>query len=99
MKKKEAKLRRSYSDEFKKSAVEMIVLDGKSAPQVARELGIPVWSLREWKQKALAASGCNDQGVSAKDIEADNRELRRELERVKRQRDILKKALGIVSDQ
>lgn len=99
MKNKETKRRRVYSNEFKKSAVEMIVLDGKTAPQVARELGIPVWTLRQWKQKSLEASGSNEQGVAAKDVDAENRELRRENERLRRQRDILKKALGIVSDQ
>ena len=72
---------------------------GKTSPQVVRELGIPVLTLRQWKRKALAASGSNGKGVPAKDLDAENRELRRELERVKRQRDILKKAMGIVSDQ
>ena len=38
-------------------------------------------------------------GISAHELEQQNRQLRKELAYVKRQREILKKAMSIVSDE
>jgi transposase len=80
---------------FKRAAVELLVSSGKPAAQIAQELGVSVWNLRDWKQRyqpELAGPA-----RSIKEVEAENRTLRGELQRVKNQRDILKKTLGIIS--
>ena len=90
---------RRYDAEFKENAVSL-VLAGRSYKDVARDLGVSGWSLRVWHQR-------NQQGqkfTQSKALAAmtpeqrENRRLRQEIEYLRRQRDILKKALAIVSD-
>lgn len=84
--------RRVYPDELKNEAVQML-LDGHSAPSVARNLGIRHTSLLyRWKAEALG-----QQGQVASTREARVRELEEQLRRTARERDILKKALAIFS--
>jgi transposase len=84
--------RRIYPDELKQEAVQML-LDGHSAPSVARNLGIRHTSLLyRWKAEALG-----QQGQVASSLEARVRQLEEQLRRAERERDILKKALAIFS--
>jgi transposase len=84
------KSRRSFSEEFKREAVQM-VLDGHSPGSVSDRLGLGSANLLyRWKQDQLARSG-----PVATSLEARVQELERELQRVQRERDILKKALTI----
>jgi transposase len=86
------KQRRSYSAEFKLEALRLLETSGKSAAEIERELGIGDGCLRQWKFK-LKASG--DQAFPGHgNVSADQEELvrlRRELEIVRQERDILKK--------
>ena len=86
-----------YDEAFKRSAVEMLLQGGKSVAQIAAELGISDQSLKQWKKKlaALPATGLGQRSPSQ--LEEENRRLKRELQHVSRQRDILKKTLGILS--
>ena len=86
------KARRSYDEDFKREAVQMM-LDGLTAKSVAERLGLPGANLLyRWKRKQLAESG-----PVAESLEARVHELEAELRRVERERDILKKALSIFS--
>ena len=70
----------------------------RSAQQLSQELGVSVWSLKRWSKEfwigGQAGSGASTLSESASALELAR--LRRELEFVTRQRDILKKALGIL---
>lgn len=83
-----------YDESFKRAAVELLSNSGKSIKQIAEELGVSTWTLRSWIRRygppAKAA-------LSADELQAENRRLRQELVRIKTQRDILKKTLGILS--
>jgi len=82
--------RRHYDEEFRREAVQMM-LDGLSASSVAERLGLSGANLLyRWKQQQLERSG-----PVATTLEARVRELEVELQRVQRERDILKKALAI----
>ena len=82
--------RRHYTDEFKQEAVQML-LDGHSAISVAQRLGVSRPSLlHRWKRQQLERTG-----PLATSLEARVQELESELQRVGRERDILKKALVI----
>ncbi len=84
--------RRVYPDDLKKEAVQML-LDGHSAPSVARNLGLTHTSLLyRWKAEFLGQEG---QAASA--LEVRVRQLEEQLRRTERERDILKKALAIFS--
>lgn len=85
------KSRRVYTDEFKQQAVRML-LDGHSAMSIADRLGLPGASLLyKWKRQLV-----NEASPVADGMDAKLRELQAELHRVERERDILKKALGIL---
>lgn len=82
--------RRSFTDEFKREAVALL-LDGHSATSVSERLGLSNTNLLyRWKQAQL-----NESGPIATSLEARVHELEAELQRVIRERDILKKALAI----
>ena len=90
--KRKVRTRRSYSEEFKQEAVQML-LDGHSAPSVAERLGLSSPNiLYVWKKKSLDQAGPAAQTLGQRvDF------LEAELRRVERERDILKKALSIFS--
>ena len=84
--------RRTYSDEFKQEAVQML-LDGHSAPSVAERLGLSGPNvLYAWKKTVLHRAG-----PAARTLGDRVAQLEDELRRVERERDILKKALAILS--
>ena len=84
--------RRSYPDELRKEAVQM-VLDGHSVPSVADRLGLSSPNLLyRWRRGALGQGG-----VAARTLDQRVHHLQEELRRVERERDILKKALAILS--
>jgi len=90
-----------YSEAFKQHAIELLLTNNMSMNQLAKELGITIDSLRMWKAKYLQRAGGikrDGQNISAADLEREVRELGEENERLRRQREILKKALGILSD-
>jgi transposase len=87
--------KRRHDEAFKQAAVELLVNSGKPAKQIAQELGVSLWNLRDWKKRYLPPPPARPRTVEQ--AEAENRALREELQRVKNQRDILKKTLGIIS--
>jgi transposase-like protein len=71
----------------------------RSAQQLSQELGVSVWSLKRWSKEfpigePTGAPGAFRASEPASALEIAR--LRRELEFITRQRDILKKALGIL---
>ena len=67
----------------------------RSAQQLSQELGVSVWSLKRWS-KEFPIGGPTGPGASEPASALEIARLRRELEFITRQRDILKKALGIL---
>ena len=91
--------RRVVPETFKREAVGRVATSGLSAGAVARELGLHETVLRRWMmQFGAQATGAawrpNTQAPapSPSDLVADNARLRRENERLRMERDILKKA-------
>lgn len=78
----------NFSDEFKRDAVEQIVVRGYPVREVSERLGVSTHSLYKWMKLYSPSS----KTASAVDHEAENRRLKRELARVTEERDILKKA-------
>src|SRR6187397_465851 len=89
---------RRYDREFKNNAV-ALVRSGRSITEVARDLGVSKWSLGRWVEQAKAGQTLSEPQTLAAETpeQRELRRLRQELEYVSRQRDILKKALGILS--
>lgn len=90
--------RRKYDREFKWEAVHLAMEDGHTVEQVADDLGVNLYTLRGWirafkKEGQDAFRGSGQRTSEEKDLLA----MRRELELVKQERDILKKALAVFS--
>jgi transposase len=92
--------RRRFSEEFKFEAVRMVIEQGQDLFQVCKDLEIRPDMLRKWIKKfendgkhAFPGSG------HLKPQDEEVRRLRREVERLQMERDILKKAVAIFSDR
>ena len=97
----------SYPPEFREEAVRYWLSSGQTLVTVASDLGLSPQCLRDWRKQmesqvnsttAIATVVNGDDGnpndlALAREIG----QLRRELEAMTRQRDILKKAIGICS--
>ena len=93
-----AKVQTTSTREFKEEAVRLAQTSGKSITQIARELGISDTSIHQWRkeltqlrQDAFPGSGHQTP------LEEENRRLKREVERLQQERDILKKVVSIFS--
>lgn len=92
------KRRRSYSREFKLEAVALVTEGGLSVAQAARDLGIAESVLGRWKKQFAEVPEQAFPGKGRlKPQDEELHRLRRELARVRQERDILKKAVGIFS--
>jgi transposase-like protein len=85
--------RKSFSPEFKREAVGLLQTSQKVPSDLARELGVRRNQLYKWKEQlekrgAGAFPGKGRRGTPGDEITR----LKRELEQVKEERDILKKA-------
>lgn len=92
--------KRKYDKEFKVESVKLITEGGHDSKQVSSDLGVNYDTLRRWVREYQAGSLEAFPGkgrLSSKDEET--RILKRENERLKMERDILKKALAIFSKE
>jgi len=104
-----ARTGKRYDETFKLDAVRLRQQAGRPRAQVARDLGVSQVSLAAWEARygtegAVAmprsvATKASAGPLSAVAALADNARLRAELEHMTRQRDILKKAMAIVSQE
>lgn len=83
--------RRKFSPEFKRGAVEQASQPGVTCAQVAQELGINANLLSRWKRE-LGSEGRHAFGGSGTPRDEEVAALKRELARVKKERDFLREA-------
>lgn len=99
----------AYGEEFRKQAVDLLLSSGRPLQHVARELGVSANALRAWRNLAVGAGSQGqaearrEPGLAAAAAdgahgENELRRLRREVEFLRRQRDILKKAMSILGE-
>ena len=92
--------RKVYTAEFKREAVELSQQPDTKVSQIAQDLGVHVNTLYRWRQE-FKRDGVQAFPGNGR-LKADDEELRRlkrELAVVKQERDILKKAISIFSQQ
>lgn len=83
--------RRHFTDEFKHSAVALVLEQKLSLQQAATDLGIGASTLHAWinkQQRATLSAG----NAEETDLKKRNAELERQVRRLTLERDILKKA-------
>jgi transposase len=89
---------KTFTKEFKLEAVQLVQSSKKPLAQIARDLGIADSTLHHWR-KLYADQGKHAFPGSGHQMpqEEEIRRLTREVEVLRQERDILKKALGIFS--
>ena len=91
--------RRAYTRQFKREAVRLLETSGRSAAQIERELGIGATCLSRWKREFAAEGEQAFPGHGRLTAEQERiRQLEREVEILRQERDILKRAVAIFSD-
>lgn len=86
--------RRKYSREYKLEALRLAEVSERPMAAVARDLGIHPNNLYKWRQQLVADGEESYPGRGTlKSSDEEVRRLRRELDQVRQERDILKKAL------
>ena len=95
-----ARTRRTYTPEFKAEAVKLVTERGYSVAEAARSLGLSDNLIRNWKQ-ALEAQGEHAFPGRGKlsPFEEENRRLRAESQRLRAERDVLKKATAFFAKE
>lgn len=92
--------RRTFTNEFKRQAVELVTREGLSVAEAARRLGLSHSQLWNWKKKSeeSGASAFPSNG-SQNALEEENQRLRAENARLQMERDILKKATAFFAKE
>jgi transposase len=89
-----------YSEEFKKEAARLIIIDGMSVADVSKKLGASPAQLYKWRDTHLdslsdgAAAGGQ---ASPKEMAAELDSLRKQLRKAERVNEILKKTVSYFS--
>ena len=98
----ERRQRRSFADDYKLQAVELVASSGRSIGSVAKELGLRDSVLRRWVEKAgirheptaALRRPTTQAALPSADQAAEISRLQRENERLRMERDILKNYLA-----
>ena len=92
---------RTYTEEFKLQALELLKSSGKKARQIERDLGITPGLLVKWRDRYQVISKEAEQAhLELSDMDAARRvikRLERRLAEVEEEREILKKTINIFS--
>jgi transposase len=91
--------RRSFTDDFKAGAVRLVLDEGKTIPQVARDLDLTESSVRNWVERARADRGKGKPGVLTTAEKEELATLRKEVRQLRLERDILKKAAAFFAKE
>ena len=90
--------RRVFTDEFKAGAVRLVLDEGKTLAQVARDLDLTASALSGWVRQARADRDGGKSGLTSEE-RAELAQLNKEIRAVRAERDILKKALGFFAKE
>lgn len=92
--------RRLFDEEFKRDAVELLRSSKKSGRKIAADLGIDSSMLSRWSREFLEPGDASEAEPETITISAkEYKKLKRELDIIKEERDILKKAVAIFSQK
>ena len=90
--------RRAFTDEFKAGAVRLVLDEGKSIAEVARDLDLTASALGGWVKQARADRDGGKSGLTS-DERAELARLRKDNRELKLERDLLKKAAAFFAKE
>jgi transposase len=92
------RVRRSFTDEFKEGAVRLVLDEGKTIAQAARDLDLTASVLRIWVTRARADRNQGKTGLTTEERQELAR-LRKENRELRMERDLLKKAAAFFAKE
>src|SRR5689334_16699253 len=97
--KQKRKTRRKFSEEYKAGAVRLVLDEGKSQADVARDLGLYESLIGRWVKQAKVDRGKGPSGALTTTEKEELSRLRKEVRVLKMERDILKKAAAFFAKE
>jgi transposase len=91
--------RRGFSDEYKAEVVKLVKEGEKGIAQVCRDLDLTQSAVRRWVAQSDAAAGHGASGALTRDEQEELRRLRREVQQLRMEREILKKATAFFAKE
>jgi len=95
---REARARRQFTDEFKAGAVRLVLDEGKTVAEVARDLDLTPSALSGWVRRARADRDGGKSGLTTEE-RAELAALRKQVRELRVERDILKKAAAFFAKE
>ena len=89
--KKQKRPRRTFTDEFRAGAVSLVLKEGKTVSQVARDLDLTQSSLGKWVEQARADRGRSTRSTLTSEEKEELARLRKENRELRMERELLKK--------
>lgn len=90
--------RRSFTPEFKAGAVRLVLEEGKTVAEVARDLDLSASCVAGWVARARADRSKGASGTTTEE-RAELARLRKEVRELRMERDILKKAAAFFAKE
>jgi transposase len=94
---------KQYTKEFRDGVVQLVLKGTKTAAQLSRELKVPKGTIASWMDQVRTARGEEPTVVGEEQLSSTEKQewlrLRRENERLKMERDILKKAAAFFAKE
>ena len=94
-----SRVNRKYTVEFKQEAMALVTKQGLSLSEAARRLGIHVNLLRSWREQSDKGTLTTGETSRLSPLEEELRRLRAENERLRMEREILKKATAFFAKE
>ena len=91
--------RRSFTDEFKRDAVNLVAVEGYSFNRAAQNVGVSSNRLRRWYQKFVPDPGACGENATVGQLQDENKRLRKKLREAEMEREILKKATAFFAKE
>jgi transposase len=88
----ESRRRGRYPKEFRRDAAALVIDQGRTVADVARELGVVEQTLGNWVRQARIDRG--DREGTTTEVREENAQLRREVKRLTMERDLLKRSVA-----
>jgi transposase len=95
----EKQQRRKFTEEFKNNAVQLVLDNGYSCTEVARRLNVNHTNVARWVRQYRDQAEVPAGSPSQRDLEAENKRLKKENQRLLMERDILKKAAAFFANE
>ncbi len=91
--------KRFYTAEFKAGAAALVLKEGKTVAEVAKDLDLTPSSLGKWVEQARADAGTSTRGTLTTEEKEELARLRKENRELRVEREILKKAAAFFAKE